>query len=289
MKRSYIYLLLTILFWSATPAVAKLGLVELDNFQFLFYAFIIGVISLSLVTFFQAKTHHIKNLNIKDYLKMFAMGAIGIFLYNLFAFGAFIYAPAGQVSVINYIWPIFVIILSIPILKERYNWKTIISVLISFSGVFIVFTRGNILSFSNEYTLGYSLAAIAALCYGLFSVLGKKLHYEKYTSMLVYHIFGLLLIIPATIVFSEIIFPHSLKTIFSLLIIGGISNSIIFVFWFKALAEGDTHITANAIYVIPFLALVWTFFLNAEAIKLFTIVGLLLVVTGIIIQARNKL
>ena len=77
---SYTYLLLTILFWSATPAVAKLALAELDNLQLLFYTSIVGVISLFLVVLFQKKIGQIKEFKKIDYLKMLGMGFLGIFL-----------------------------------------------------------------------------------------------------------------------------------------------------------------------------------------------------------------
>ncbi len=200
---SYIYLLLTILFWSATPAVAKLALAELDNLQLLFYTSIVGVISLFLVVVLQKKIGQIKEFKKTDYFKILGMGFLGIFLYYVFLFGSFAIAPAGQANVVNYLWPVFIILFSIPILKEKFNYKTILAVLISFIGALIVFTRGEFSSFSNEYTFGYLLAALGAVCYGLFSVLGKKLHYEKFTSMLFYYIFATILIIPTTLIFSK--------------------------------------------------------------------------------------
>jgi drug/metabolite transporter (DMT)-like permease len=284
-----IYLIITILCWSATPAVAKLALYELNNLQLLFYTSIIGAISLFLVTLFQKKFTLIKNFKKQDYLKMAGMGTLGILLYYILLFGSFAIAPAGQANVVNYLWPIFIIIFSIPILEEKFNYKTIIAILISFAGALIVFTRGDFSSFSNEYTIGYLLAAGAAVCYGLFSVLGKKFHYEKFISMFFYYVFATMLIIPSVLLTSNFVIPQSITTIISILLLGGIFNSIAFVFWFKALKAGHTHKTANMIYLVPFLALIWTYFLNSEPITLFSIMGLILIITGIAIQMRNKI
>ena len=116
-KSAYFYLILTILLWSATPAVAKLALGELDNYQLLFYTSIVGVISLFIVNFYQGKLKLLSNYTKRDYLKMFGMGFLGIFLYYIFLYRSFALAPAGQVNVMNYLWPVFIIIFSIPILK----------------------------------------------------------------------------------------------------------------------------------------------------------------------------
>lgn len=285
---SYIYLFITIFLWSAVPAVAKIALAELNNLQLLSYTSIVGVISLFFVTLFQKKINQVKAFKATDYLKMFGMGVVGIFLYYICLFGSFSIAPAGQANVINYLWPIFIIIFSVPILKETFNFKTILAVLMSFSGAFIVFTQGKLINFNNEFIWGYLLALLAAICYGLFSVLGKKLQYEKYISMLFYYIFASVLIILTTFVFSDFIIPKSIDTIIAIILLGGVFNSITFVFWFKALQAGHTHKIANAIYVVPFLALIWTYFLNSEPIRAFSVVGLILIISGIIIQLRNK-
>ncbi|MHC4069041.1 MAG: DMT family transporter [Planctomycetota bacterium] len=286
--RSYTYLILTILFWSATPAVAKLALDELNNFQLLFYSSIIGVISLFLIALFQGKLKTLFEYTKQDYLKMFGMGFLGVYIYYIFLFGSFALAPAGQANVINYLWPIFIIVFSIPILREKFNYKTILAVLISFIGALVVFTGGNLSNFNNQYSLGYLLAVFAAICYGLFSVLGKKLHYEKLVSMFVYYVAASILIVPTVLIYSEVIIPKSITTIISVLLLGGLFNSMAFVFWFKALKTGHTHKTANSIYVVPFLALILTYIFNDEPIRIASLIGLVLIITGIFTQFKNR-
>lgn len=287
-KTGYIYLALTILLWSATPAVAKIALRELNNYQLLFYTSIVAVVSLFFVNLFQGKLSTLATYTKKDYLAMFGMGALGIYLYYIFLYGSFALAPAGQVNVVNYLWPVFIIVFSIPILKEKYNNTTLLAISVSFLGAFIAFTKGTLSLFSNEYALGYLSAALGAVCYGLFSVLGKKLKYEKFTSMFVYYLFAALLIIPTSILISGIVVPTSLSTILAILVLGGVMNSIGFVLWFKALASGHTHKTANMLYAVPFLAMVWTYFLNAEPFSIFSVLGLSLILSGILIQLKNR-
>lgn len=288
-KSSYFYLILTILLWSATPAVAKLALGELNNYQLLFYTSVVGVISLFFINLFRGNLYMLKTYSKNDYLKMFGMGFVGIYLYYILLYGSFSLAPAGQVNVVNYLWPIFIIIFSIFLLKEKFNFYTFFAIVLSFLGAILAFTKGNLSAFSNQFATGYFLATLGAICYGLFSVFGKKFEYEKFNSMLVYYLSATILIIPTTIIMSGIVFPKSLVTIVAILILGGILNSIAFVFWFKALKLGDTHKTANLIYVVPFLAMIWTYFLNREPFSLFSIIGLVLIISGILIQIRNKI
>jgi drug/metabolite transporter (DMT)-like permease len=224
----------------------------------------------------------------KDLLRMFGMGFLGIYIYYILLYGSFSLIPAGQANVMNYLWPIFVVIFSIPILKEKFNYKTILAISISFLGALITFTKGNLSAFTHEYASGYLLAILAAICYGLFSVLGKKFEYEKTSSMFVYYLSAVILIIPTTIVVSEFVVPKTLTTIIPLLLIGGLTSSIGFIFWFKALKLGHTHKTANLIYAVPFLAMIWTYLLNSEPFSISSIIGLILIATGIFVQLKNK-
>lgn len=283
-----IYLLLTILIWSATPAVAKIALGELDNYQLMLYTSLAGVLSLFIVIIFQGKLGLLRKYSNRDLLIMTGMGFLGVFLYYIILYEAFARAPAGQANVINYLWPIFMVIFSIPILREKASYKTLVAIILSFFGAALTFTQGNINVFNSEYSSGYGLAALAAILYGLFSVLGKKLPYEKYSSIFIYQLAALLFTIPSTLLLSEFVVPHTLATIISILILGGIMNSIVFVFWFKALALGNTHQTANFIYGVPFLAMIWTYFLNNEPISFVSLIGLSLIVTGVLIQAINR-
>ncbi|MFC1800513.1 DMT family transporter [Nanoarchaeota archaeon] len=287
-RSAYFYLGFTILLWSAVPAIAKLALSELNNLQVLFYANLIGIFSLFSVVLFQKKLTHFSKYNTKDYIRMFGMGFLGLFTYYILLYSSFSLAPAGQANMINYLWPVFIVIFSIIILKEKFNYKTILAILVSFIGALIVFTRGNLSNFQNQHSFGYLLAFVAALCYGLFSVLGKKLHYEKVTSILIYYISSFILITPTVLIFSEITIPKSITTILSLLFLGGLANSIGFIFWFKALKIGHTHKMANIVFLNPFLALIFVYFINAEIIPLISILGLVLIISGILIQINNS-
>ncbi|MFA5930021.1 MAG: DMT family transporter [Candidatus Micrarchaeia archaeon] len=283
----YLYLALTILLWSATPAVAKLALAEINNVQMLFYNNIVGIIVLSAIIIFQKKQRLFSNYSKGDYLKMLGMGFLGLYLYYIFLYGSFSIAPAGQANMINYLWPVFVVLFSILILKEKFTWKTFLAIFLGFLGAILVVTRGNLSNLQNEYTFGYFLAFCAAACYGLFSVLGKKLNYDKFTSMLVFYVASLLLITPTMLVFSKFIIPQSPTTWLVILFLGGLSNSLGFVFWFKALEKGKTHRMANLIYITPFVSLIYVYFLNGEVIPVISIAGLALIIGGVLLQLKT--
>jgi drug/metabolite transporter (DMT)-like permease len=286
-KRIYLYLGLTILFWSAAPAVAKVALGEINNFQLLFFNNIVGIISLSLCMLLQKKTSLLFKYKKSDYAKLFGMGFLGLFLYYILLYGSFSIAPPGQANMLNYLWPIFLIIFSILILKEKWNRKVVVAILVSFTGAFIIFTGGDLNVLNGQYAIGYLMALLAAFCYGLFSALNKKFNYEKLTSVWIEYLASFMLITPTLLLASHFIIPSSAGTILAILFLGGLSSSLGFVFWFKVLQSGATRKFANIVYLNPFLALIFVFFINGETVPAVSLIGLLLIVSGIFLQLRK--
>jgi len=62
-----------------------------------------------------------------------------------------------------------------------------------------------------------------------------------------------------------------------------------FFFWLKALQLApSTDKVSNLVYLAPFLSLVFVNFILHEPLYLTTPLGLLLIITGILIQNKNK-
>src|SRR3989344_3179782 len=234
-KITQLYLFLTIFFWASTPAVSKLLLEEMDSFQISFYMILIAMIVLFLMVFVKRKS--IK-YDVKDYLTFAYMGGLGIFLYYILYFSSLIFISAQETTIINYLWPIMVIVFASLILKERITLKKIIAILLSFMGVYIVVSHDTLSSFTSSNIIGVLLAFLGAVSYSLFSVLGKKYNYDIIASMALYYLFSFIFIIPTILFFSEIIIP-SIKAFIGLLWLGLFSASTGNVLWFLVLKDGE--------------------------------------------------
>ena len=66
---------------------------------------------------------------------------------------------------------------------------------------------------------------------------------------------------------------------------GVLVNGITYIFWFKALENGDTFVISNALYLTPFLSLVYIYYWLEEPVLPSAVAGLLVIVAGIGVQA----
>lgn len=286
-KLVYIYVALAILLWASTPVVGKLLVQKITNIQLIFYSFIFSVLSLFLIVLTQGKLKILQSYSKKDYLKMAGAGFIGVYLYYIFFFGALMCAPAQEAFIVNYLWPVMVVIFGILILKEKISFLKILGIILGFIGVYVVIVRGSLLNFSFTNIKADLLAILGAVSYGLFSILGKKYNYERLTSMLIYYFFGFIFVLITILLFSYI--PKiSLTQLLGTLWLGVVTGALAFVFWFKSLEYGNTAKMANLVFLTPFLSLVYICVLLGERILLASFIGLIIVVSGILIQSLRK-
>jgi drug/metabolite transporter (DMT)-like permease len=283
---SYFYLALCILFWASIPVASKKILTELNNFQMLFYSTALSFFIITAIIVFQRKTPLLKKYSGKDYLKMSALGFLGTFLYYVLLYGALNLTTASEGFILAYTWPILVLLLAFVLLKEKITARKIIAILMGFLGIVVIVTKGKIwsLDFTNAY--GDLLAILAAFTFALFSILGKKFKYDQTVSAFIYFLSSLVFISVTMVLFFQ--FPWPSFKIWPWLIYNGFFvNGITYIFWFKALEHGDTHIISSALYLTPFLSLIYIYFFLDEKILISSILGLSIVVTGIAVQWKK--
>ena len=283
-QKSYIYAGVAVLLWATSATVGKLILKNMNNLQMLFYTSLIASISLFIIVLFQKKLNIIKEYRIKDYLNFAFMGFVGVFLYYIFLYAGYMFAPVQEAFIVNYTWPIWVVIFAVIILKEELNFKKILAIILGFIGVLVVVTKGNFLSFSIDNLRGDLFAFAGAISYGIFSILGKKYDYEKFTSMMFYYFFTFIFITITTLIFSNIPIV-SFNQLIGLTWMGVFTSGLAFVSWFLALKYGDTAKMSNIVFLTPFLSLVFIYFVLGEKILISSILGLVLIIIGILIQS----
>ena len=179
-----------------------------------------------------------------------------------------------------------VILLAFPLLRERLTIKKLCSLFISFLGIVVIVTHGRLFTLSLTSLQGDILALGGAGVFALFSVLGKKYQYDQVVSVFLYFVTALVFIIPTLFSLSSLKMP-SFHVWLWLLLNGLVVNGISYIFWLKALEYGDTSVISNALYVTPFLSLVSIALFLGEQILLSSIVGLITIVVGIILQSVN--
>lgn len=288
-KQAYTYAIIAVLLWSTVASAFKISLRYLDFLQLLFYASIASIIFLFVALLIQNKLYLLKSYSQKDYLYSALLGFLNPFLYYIILFKAYSLLSAQEAQPLNYTWPIMLVLLSIPLLGQKIGLKSFFAISISFLGVLIISTQGNILGFRFTNFGGALLALGSAVIWALFWIYNTRDKRNDIAKLLLNFIFGFIYLLIVLLFFSKITIPD-IKGLPGAIYVGLFEMGITFVLWSKALKLSKTTAKiSNFIYLVPFLSLIAIHFLVGETILLSTIIGLIFIVIGIVLQQYRSL
>jgi drug/metabolite transporter (DMT)-like permease len=283
-KKAYLYALATVTLWSTIASAFKISLKHLDYFQLLLFSSLVAVVVLFIAILIQKKLNLLREITFRDVLHSALLGLLNPFLYYLVLLKAYTLLKAQEAGTLNYIWPITLVLLSVPILKQKIHWLSIVAVVISFAGIITISTEGKFSNFEFRNPAGVLLAVGSSLFWALYWILNLRDKRDEVTKLFMNFSFGTMYIIIPFLLFSgfrEISWLGVAGAIY----IGLFEMGITFILWLKALTFSEnTAKVSNLIYLSPFISLIFIRNVLGEPIFLTTIIGLSLIVTGIFLQ-----
>lgn len=286
--KAYIYTAAAVLMWSTVASAFKIALSEINYIQLLLISSTTSLISLGLILILQKEIHKIYSIKRKVIVKAVGLGALNPFLYYIVLFKAYSLLPAQEAQALNYSWPLMLVILSIPILGQKVKLKSIIAIFISFIGVVIISTHGRLLDikFSNPY--GVFLAMGSSIIWALYWIFNLKNKKDELIQLFLNFLFGSIYVFFLAF-FTDNLNQYSSSSILASVYIGIFEMGICFVVWSKALKYSrTTAMVSKYIYLIPFISLIFIYLIVGEKILLSTIIGLILIIIGIIIDSKKS-
>ena len=286
MKKPYLYAFVAIAFWSTTATVSKLLLHSFATIQMLAVCSTVAAVFLLAVNLATGKLSVLRTYRLRDYLITAGVGLLGTFFYNMFLVFGIDRLLASQAMIINYLWPMMAVVAGCILLKEKMTARKTIAVVMSFLGVVIVTSNGQLSGFTGGNLLGALFCVLAAVSYGLFVVLNKRLPYESSVSMMLYYVCSALIAVTCVLVSGKIPELRGVQSL-GLLWIGLGDYAIAYVSWALAMKAGQTAKIANIAYVTPFLSLVVAHFFLGDPITVWSVGGLAVIVAGIFLQMKD--
>jgi drug/metabolite transporter (DMT)-like permease len=288
-KQSYIYAGLAILFWSTVPTAFKICLNELDILTMLTIASLTSTLILLIVVLAENKTYLLRLTTPKELVTSAILGLINPFLYYLILLRAYQLLPAQVAQPLNMIWPIILVFLSVPVLKQKIETKSFVALLISFTGVYIISSQGRLFKPGHSDLTGVLLATGSSIFWAVYFILNVKDKREEAVKLLLSFTFGSIYLFATMIITGKWHTIIGLRGAVAAVYIGLFEMGITFLFWLKALSMASTTAkVSNLVYIAPFLSLVFVHFILHEPVYYTTPVGLVLIISGILVQNRRS-
>ncbi|SDX58265.1 DMT family transporter [Paenibacillus sp. CF384] len=286
-RSPYVLMPILLLLWGSVAAVSKLVLGQLDSYQVLFYMNGIGVVVFAGIVLVKVRW---RTLRLWSWRQMALIASCGLFafLYDALYLQALDRIPAVEASMLNYLFPIFIVIFAIPIHKEKMNRYKLLSVFMGFAGTVLLMTKGDISSMKLTNWIGDVLAILAAVSWGLFTNLVKKNKQDMLISTFFITVVAFVLSAGGLFVYSNLMLPR-------LVDFGGVfwlsmCNIVLgFFLYFRALRYSPASLIASFTFFTPFVTLVFIMLLLDERLTLMDGLAALLILCSVPVQKLGSM
>jgi drug/metabolite transporter (DMT)-like permease len=287
-NKAYIFALSAILLWSTVATAFKIALEQVDFIQLLFFASGVATLVLFFILLFEQKLKLLSQLSSKEWLMALVRGFLNPFLYYLILFKAYDMLPAQEAMTLNYTWPIVLILLSVPFLKQPLTKQGLLAILLSFGGVMVIATKGNLLDLQFSDIKWDLLALSTSLVWASFWIINLKSKTDESIKLFLSFGFGFLFTLPVVYSFSDFTLPNT-QGILAVTYVGIAEMGLTFFLWLSALKNAKrTDQVGQLIYLSPFLSLLFIAFILHEPIHFTTFIGLILILIGIIWHKKTS-
>jgi len=185
--------------------------------------------------------------------RIWIVGVGGLFGYHFFYFLALQNAPAVEANLINYLWPLFIVMFSAFLPGVKLKWFHIVGISLGLLGVIVLLGGKNGFSFDVAYLKGYFYAFLCALIWSLYSVLSR--YFGKVPTSAVGGFCGVTALLATICHFLfEITVIPDFKGLVAIFVLGlGPVGGAFFV-WDYGVKKGDIQILGTLSYATPLLS-----------------------------------
>jgi drug/metabolite transporter (DMT)-like permease len=257
-----------VVMWSAL-ALLSAASGEVPPFQLAAMTFLVG--GLLGAASWPFRPHAIEAL--KQDWRVWVLGVAGLYGYHFVYFSAIRAAPPVEVSLIAYLWPLFLVVFAGLLPGERIRRHHIAGVLFGIAGAFLLITRGGELSFRPEHLKGHILAFFCALIWSGYSVLSRRL--AKVPTDVVT---GYCLATAALAALSHLVFETSLWP-----------ETAALYAWDFGVKRGDIMVLGALSYASPLLSVLLLVAAGFAAFSWSVATACFLIVVGALLAAKDML
>lgn len=284
------------------PLVSIIFTVIIWGLSFLSIKIVVAIIApmtLALIRFFIAtillfgivlfKKENIK-IAIKDIPIMVICGFVGITIYFYFENNGIKNLKASSASLIIATIPIFTIILDSIIYKSRITFLKVISILISFMGVYLLVIKASDSGINNPK--GYVMMFLAVLSWVIYSIIIKPL-FDKYSRLVIvfYHtLFGTILFIPFSIFEKTNWNLIDINIILNLLYLGVFCSALAYLTYIYALEKLGISVSSLYLNIIPVVAVIASILILKESLSFIQMIGgIFIIISVYILELEDKI
>jgi drug/metabolite transporter (DMT)-like permease len=185
---------------------------------------------------------------------VWALGVGGLFGYHALYFAALRLAPPAEAGLVNYLWPLLIVLFSALLPGERLRTAHVAGALLGFAGVAVLIAGKGALDARPEHLPGYFCAAAAAFVWGAYSVLSRRFGEVPTDAVAGFCLATSALSLVCHLAFETSVWPASATQWLAILALGIGPVGAAFYVWDIGMKRGDIRLLGVASYAAPVLS-----------------------------------
>ena len=220
-------------------------------------------------------------------LKVWAFGTLGLFGFHFFYFTAIRNAPPVEANLINYTWPLLIVVFSAFLPGERLRLHHVVGTLLGLAGAALLISGGEGFSFSDGSALGYAAAVTSSLFWSTYSVLSRRLGKVPTEAVAGFCLMTSLLSALCHVVLEPTIWPADMTEWGSVVALGLFPVGLAFFTWDIGVKRGDIQVLGAAAYSAPLLSTLLLIAFGFGAFTLSVVIACLAITLGALVAAKD--
>ena len=283
-----IYALISVFLWGSVPVMIKLILRRESLDLTLMLTYVTAFTSISLLIF-NILTNGIRketNYLVRgDHKKRVLLGIFAFYLGGLLFYLGVANMEASIAMIINYTWPLWIAVLSWPILNERMDNKQIAGLVVCFVGiVMIAISEG--LNFEGVKLLPMIYAIGGAVSWAMFTVLSRKFNIDASKEMAYIALYSLPLFILTVMLKNSFVILNT-SQLLPLIMLAVLGTAIPHTTWIIATTKArKVSDVINVVYITPIITVISAKIMLSEVVHPVKYLGMLVVLYGVWMAKR---
>ena len=241
--------LTAILMWSLL-AVLTVATGKIPAFQLAAMTFAIGALVAFASFLFRPRAF----AALKQPLTAWLVGVGGLFGYHALYFLALRFAPPAEAGLLNYLWPLLIVLFSSLLPGERLLSHHVIGALLGLVGTVLLLMRGGGSGFEAGQLPGLMAAFVAAFVWASYSVMSRRLKAVPTDAVAGFCLATAILAAIVHLLVEKTVWPETLAQWLAIVALGVGPVGAAFFTWDIGMKRGDIRVLGAASYATPLLS-----------------------------------
>lgn len=216
-----------------------------------------------------------------------ALGVGGLFGYHALYFLALKLAPPLEASLINYLWPLLIVLFSALLPGERLRWFHVAGAGLGLAGTVILIAGKGEIGFDWRYAAGYAAAFACAFTWSIYSVLSRRFAAVPTDAVGAFCAATALLSWIGHLAFETTSWPADWREWVAVIALGLGPVGLAFFCWDHGMKRGDVRALGTMAYAAPLLSTLLLIVFGQGALTLPVILACALIVGGAVLGTAD--